>query len=59
MKTRVSLRYFVSYCKLKDLILDGKTYVPNNLLELQTFRNIFPQITALNNGTSLKNIKLG
>ena len=44
--------------KLKDLIIDGKTYIPKNLPELQTFRNIFSEITVLSNGTLLKQDKI-
>ena len=44
--------------KLKDLILDGKTYISKNLPELQTYRNIFSEITVLNNETLLKKDKI-
>ena len=44
--------------KLKDLIIDGKTYIPKNLPELQTFRNIFAEIAVLSNGTLLKQDKI-
>ena len=44
--------------KLKYLILVGKTYIPKNLLELQTLRNIFSEITVLNDGTLLKHDKI-
>ena len=44
--------------KLKDLILDGKTYIPKNLPELHTFRNIFLEVTVLNNGTLPKQHKI-
>ena len=44
--------------KLKDLILDGKTYIPRYLSELQTSRNIFSDITVLNNRTLLKQDKI-
>ena len=44
--------------KLKDLIINGKTYIPKNLPELQTFRNIFSEITVLSNGILLKQDKI-
>ena len=44
--------------KLKDLILDGRTYIPKNLLELQAFRSILSEITVLCNGTLLKQDKI-
>ena len=42
---------------LKDLLHDGKTYIPKNLLELRLFRNILSEITLLNNGTLFKQDK--
>ena len=44
--------------KLKDLILNGKTYIPKKLPELETFRNIFCDITVLHNGILLKEDKI-
>ena len=44
--------------KLKDRILDGRTYIPKNLLELQAFRSILSEITVLCNGTLLKQDKI-
>ena len=35
--------------KLKDLILDSKKYISQNLPELQTFRNFLSKIIVLNN----------
>ena len=44
--------------KLKDLILDSKTYIPKNFPELQTFKIFFSKITVLSNGTLLKQDKI-
>ena len=39
---------------LKTFIQDGKTFIPKSEAVLQPFRNIFSEITVLNNGTLFK-----
>ena len=44
--------------RLKTFIQDGKTFIPKSEAVLQPFKNIFLQITVLNNGTLLKQDKI-
>ena len=44
--------------RLKTFIQDGKTFIPKSEAVLQPFKNIFSEITVLNNGTLLKQDKI-